>query len=109
MIFKKRSADPGKVTVHFEIPGTIWAEQINLVGDFNGWNLENLSFRHDRAGNWVIELDLEVGREYRFRYLLGGREWRDEWQADKFVPNDYGSYDSIVVVEAWPEDADDSK
>ncbi len=99
MIRKRGSPNKGKVIVIFEIPGSIWAERINLVGDFNDWDRENLPFRHNWAGNWEIELELEAGREYRFRYLLDGEHWRDDWQADSYVPNPYGSYDSIIIAE----------
>jgi 1,4-alpha-glucan branching enzyme len=103
MIRKRHSSSPGKVTVAFEIPGSIWAERVNLVGDFNDWDRESLPFRQNRAGNWQIELELEEGCEYRFRYLLDGEHWRDDWQADSFAPNPYGTYDSIIVAEVSPE------
>ena len=86
------------VIVRFEIPGTIWAETVNLVGDFNDWDRESLSFGRNRRGDWEIELELAVGGEYRFRYLFNGSDWTDELQADHFVLNDYGSHDSVVVT-----------
>lgn len=103
MIRKRRSANEGKVMVSFEIPGTVWAERINLAGDFNNWDRESLPFRRNRAGDWQIELELEAGRAYRFRYLFDGEQWRDDWQADRYEPNPHGSYDSIVIAEVPPE------
>lgn len=107
MIHKRLSAS-GKVIVTFEIPGSIWAERINLVGDFNDWNPDTLFFRRNREGTWQIELELEPGSEYRFRYLLDGDQWRDDWHADKFVPNPHGGYDSVVVARVEPEPPDQS-
>ncbi|MFQ5576802.1 MAG: isoamylase early set domain-containing protein [Anaerolineae bacterium] len=98
MIHKKPSADGQQVIVTFEIPGTIWAERINLVGDFNDWDQDNIPFQRNRRDNWQVELALPVGHEYRFRYLFDGRHWRDEWQADKYIPNNHGSFDSIIVT-----------
>jgi len=103
MIRKRRAPDEGKVIVTFEIPGTIWAESINLAGDFNNWDRESLPFQRNREGNWQIELELEAGREYRFRYLLDGDQWRDDWHADKHGPNPNGGYDSIIIAEAPAE------
>jgi 1,4-alpha-glucan branching enzyme len=100
MIHKQQLPHKDKVKVIFEIPGTIWAERINLVGDFNHWDPESLPFRHNREENWQIELDLEAGCEYRFRYLFDGNYWRGDRQADKFIPNAHGGYDSIVIAEA---------
>jgi 1,4-alpha-glucan branching enzyme len=103
MIHKRSSLNKGKVIVTFEIPGSIWAERINLVGDFNDWDQESLPFRQNREGNWEIELELEAGRGYRFRYLLDGEHWRDDWHADSYAPNPYGSHDSIIIAKVPPE------
>lgn len=99
MIRKRRSLNAEKIIITFEIPGTVWAERINLVGDFNNWDREGLSLQQNRDGNWQIELELDEGREYRFRYLLDGQHWRDDWYADRFVPNPYGGHDSVVIAQ----------
>ncbi|MFQ5612693.1 MAG: isoamylase early set domain-containing protein [Anaerolineae bacterium] len=106
MITKQPSSRDGKVNIIFEIPGTVWAECIHLVGDFNDWDRDSLPFGRDRRGNWRIELELDAGREYRFRYLFDGSEWRDDWHADKFVPNPHGGFDSLVVAELSPPEED---
>jgi 1,4-alpha-glucan branching enzyme len=98
MIHKRRSLNPGKIIITFEIPGTVWAERINLVGEFNGWDPASLPLQQNRDGDWQIELELDEGREYRFRYILDGQHWRDDWYADKFVPNPYGGHDSVVIA-----------
>ena len=99
MISKRPSADKKKIIVTFEIPGSLWAERINLVGDFNDWNEENLPFELNHQDNWHVELELEIGRRYRFRYLFDGKEWRDDWQADSYAPSPRGGYDAVIVAE----------
>jgi CHAD domain-containing protein len=47
-------------------------------------------------GGFVRTVQLEAGRVYRFRYLLDGHRWENDWAADRYVPNVYGSDDSIV-------------
>ena len=39
------------------------------------------------------------GHEGRYRYLLDEERWENGWHADGYVPNPYGSEDSLVVVE----------
>ena len=39
---------------------------------------------------------LDTGRAYRFRYLLHGRRWDNDWAADAYVRNDFGGDDSVV-------------
>jgi 1,4-alpha-glucan branching enzyme len=99
MIHKTPSLDENKVIVTFEIPGTVWADRINLVGDFNDWDRENLPFRHNREDNWYVKVELDRGREYRFRYLINGDYWGYDWHADKHVLGDDGSSDSIIVAD----------
>lgn len=99
MIHKRDTGQHRKLIVTFEIPGTIWAERINLVGDFNNWDYQSLPFRRTRDGNWKIEVEPNSGCDYRFRYLMDGVHWRYDWHADKHVLNSQGGYDSIVVAE----------
>ena len=102
MIHKRCSVNPGKVVVVFEIPSTIWADRINLVGDFNNWDRESLPLRQDRQANWQVEIELDAGREYRFRYLFDGASWVYDWYADKSLTDSGGGCDSIVIAELQP-------
>ena len=45
---------------------------------------------------------LEAGRAYRFRYLLDGHRWDNDWAADAYEPNDFGAGDSVVDLTALP-------
>ncbi len=47
---------------------------------------------------WHITLELDQGREYQFRYLVNGTDWHNDWHADKYVPNRFGSDNSVVVT-----------
>ena len=98
MIHKRPSTDTGKLVITFEIPGSIWADQIHLVGDFNGWDPESLPFRQNRKGNWQGEVALEQGREYRFRYLVDGAHWRSDGHADQYAVGSDGFYDSVIIT-----------
>jgi len=85
------------VRVTFTLPSTIQASRVHLVGDFNGWDAQATPMHYDRGGGqWTASLDLENGRRYRFRYLVDGQEWLNDWHADDFVENPYGSYDSVL-------------
>lgn len=100
MIYKTASKDPNKVLVRFELPAAIWAESVYLVGDFNNWSETAHPMIRDRnEGCWYVVLELERGKEYQFRYLVNGREWHNDWQADKYVPNPYGGTNSVVSTE----------
>jgi len=93
-----RGADSrsGRVTVAFELPATLWAEQVALVGEFNGWNPTASPLARDSQGAWRVSLELECNRRYEFGYLLNGTEWLDDWSADECVPNRSGGFRSVL-------------
>ena len=86
--------------VTFTLPESIWADTICLVGDFNNWNRTSHPFQRDREGKWILIVDLELGRAYQFRYLVDGKEWMNDTQADVYVHNDYGSDNFVVVTDS---------
>jgi 1,4-alpha-glucan branching enzyme len=97
MIKKVPIKEEGLVRVAFELPSTVWAERVNLVGEFNDWDTLSTPMTRERAdANWKVIVELETGRRYRFRYLVDGKEWLNDWHADDFVENPYGSDDSVV-------------
>lgn len=99
MIYKEELPDGENVRVTFEMPSSLWAERVNLVGDFNDWDTRKDELTQSRAtGNWRISLTLRKGQEYQFRYLVNGRDWHNDWHADKYARNKYGSDNSVVVT-----------
>jgi hypothetical protein len=42
----------------------------------------------------------QTGHPYRFRYLLDESRWENDWKADRYEPNPFGSDDSIVDLVA---------
>jgi 1,4-alpha-glucan branching enzyme len=92
--------DRGPVArVTFSLPDSMWAEEVYLVGDFNGWNYTSHPFQRDRQGNWSLTVELELGRAYQFRYLRDGRDWMNDSQADACVHTRYGSDNFVVITD----------
>jgi hypothetical protein len=50
-----------------------------------------------------VTVGLDAGRAYRFRYLLDGQRWDNDWAADAYQPNDFGGDDSVVDLTALAE------
>ena len=74
------------------------AEHVAIVGDFNEWDQEASPMKKRRSGDFAITLALPTGREYRFRYLIDGHRWENDWCADRYEPNPHGCDDSVVIV-----------
>jgi YD repeat-containing protein len=84
-------------TVQFRLPTAVGAQSAVLVGDFNGWSTTHTPMRRGPEG-FVVEVHLRPGRTYRYRYLLDGRRWENDWAADRYEPNEFGSDDSVIDV-----------
>lgn len=99
MIERKPSPDSQHILVTFRLPGATWAERVNLVGDFNDWDTRATPMvqNHEDYG-WSVTLKLEAGREHQFRYLIDGKEWLNDWYADEYVPNAFGSENSVIIL-----------
>jgi len=87
----------GQIRVTFILPYTTRAERVSVLGDFNGWDATATPMIQRRPdANWVAVVELEAGRCYRFRYLLDGKQWLNDWYADGFEDNSFGTNDSVV-------------
>ncbi|NOR64455.1 MAG: glycoside hydrolase [Candidatus Scalindua sp.] len=77
------------------------AKSVCIVGDFNNWNTHANPMKKLKDGDYRIELNLELGREYQFRYLIDQLKWENDRSADKYVRSVYGDCDnSVVIVDA---------
>lgn len=67
-----------KTKVMFTLPAAniIGADECVLLGEFNDWNLEAGHYLKKQAdGSMQVEVELETGKEYQYRYLLGNGRW----------------------------------
>ena len=95
----KQTAKTETVDVVFTLPADIGADNVVLSGEFNEWSCDATKLECDDDGSWRAVVALEPGRSYRYRYLIDGERWENASQADAYVPNPYGSEDSVIVVE----------
>ena len=84
--------------VTFSLPAEVEAETVALCGDFNDWAPDSSQLRRDADGRWTTDVELEAGRSYRYRFLLDGERWENDWTALAYEPNEYGGDDSLVMV-----------
>ena len=82
MICKTRSPRLDHERVIFELPATLWADRVFVVGDFNQGS--PIPLQQTDNGAWRAVLDLPTGHQYHFRYLVDG-EWRADFQADGYT------------------------
>jgi 1,4-alpha-glucan branching enzyme len=97
-MFTKRFLKSGKVKVEFVLPDAIAADaqSVFVVGDFNDWNETATPMTQLKNGKFKAAVELEPDREYRFRYLVNGTQWHNDWNADKYVANPFSGDDSVI-------------
>ncbi len=100
MSLKKQPQKNGKVRVLFTVlPETArGAKVVQLVGEFNDWNVYATPLKKQWDGSFVVALELAPGREYQFRYLMDEVRWENDRQADKHVPTPFGDAENSVVA-----------
>jgi len=74
------------------------AGSVCILGEFNNWSANAHPLVKREEGDFVITLELEAGRAYRFRYVIDGWKFENDWFADRYEPNPYGGEDSVVDV-----------
>ena len=97
MIGKEPVAGNGRVRVVFRLPRIDSANRISVVGEFNDWDSTATPMsRRSPEADWTATLELEAGLRYRFRYLLDGKKWLNDWYADDYEDNAFGTSDSVL-------------
>lgn len=98
----KQFVDNATVAVTFDVPAAIGATAAAISGDFTGWTPLDMDPHPD--GSFTITVDLDTNSRYEFRYVLGyddraDHQWENDWAADEYVPNMYGTENSVVTTE----------
>ena len=98
-MFKKKFMK-SKCKVTFEAPTSIAdnAEKVYLVGDFNNWDEQATPMEKKKGNRFTVTIDLDLNREYQYRYLVNGSQWHNDWEADKYVPNPFSGDNSVVTT-----------
>ncbi len=98
-MIKSRGAK-GKAHVTFTVDPRAGAQTAALCGEWNDWSADAGVMQRDAEGGFSLTVDLAPGRAYRFRYLLDGDRWDNDWTADAYVRNDFAGDDSVVDLTA---------
>jgi 1,4-alpha-glucan branching enzyme len=95
-VYKETKTGP-VCQVTFKLPNQVKASTAHLLGEFNDWDPTINPMKRLKSGGFSVTVRLTPGI-YRFRYLLDGEKWENDWAADSYMPNEYGSDDSVVEV-----------
>jgi len=97
---KSYSQDKKVCRITFILPKEICEnfKEISILGDFNNWDPHQNKFSNKNSdGSSSIELILDTGKEYQFRYLCDGVIWLNEPEADGESLTHFGSAKNSVI------------
>ena len=95
-MLQKKPLAGRKVEVTFRMPPLDDVVELYLCADFNGWQINGIPLTLESDGTWVTRVVLEAGKSYRFRYRDSQGRWLNDREADAYLPNDFGSDDSVL-------------
>lgn len=85
-----------KVTFTLPKEAAAGAETVCVMGEFNSWSPDSHPLKKQKTGDFTATVELETGRSYRFRYIVDGWKYENDWLADRYEANPYGGDDSVV-------------
>ena len=72
------------------------AKEVQLAGEFNGWQPETTPLEKTEDGRWFTRMNLSSGR-YQYRYVVDGRWQQDPYNTNS-VTNEFGEMNSLLEM-----------
>lgn len=96
MLTKKyfKTKDEAEVTFQFARDDV---SSVALMGDFSDW--EPVAMKQNKKTKiYSAKVRLPKNQSFHFKYLLNEKEWENDYQADQYLPNDFGTENSVVIT-----------
>ncbi|MDP4680557.1 MAG: isoamylase early set domain-containing protein [Cyclobacteriaceae bacterium] len=87
-----------KVTFGLEKKEVSKATSVSLVGNFNNWSKTSTQLTKLKSGDFKLVMELPIGQEYEFRYLINGNTWMNDTTADKYVASGISEEQNCVIA-----------
>jgi chromosome partitioning protein len=92
-VAKKMIAEMKEVSFSFQAPT---ARAVFVVGNFNGWAVNDDNLLEKRDGLWTKKLKLQPG-SYQYRFVVDG-QWIEDPINPEIITNPYGEFNSVIDV-----------
>ncbi len=98
MLKKNYTKTKKKCRVTFKYPNPELASTAAIAGDFNEWSQTETPMKKLKNGSFSVTISLDTGNSYSFRYILDGKTWVNDPDADGYVRNEHGEDNSVVEL-----------
>jgi 1,4-alpha-glucan branching enzyme len=85
-----------KVSFRVDAKDAKGAKNIQVLGDFNQWNQSSIFMKELKSGDFSQTISLEQGKDYQFRYLINGKHWVNDAEADAKTSNEFNELNDVV-------------
>ena len=96
--FYINGANKYKVTFELPINDQNKKKEIKVVGDFNDWNWSTAKAMEVSHGRYTIDLELDPGKRYEYRYLVNNEYWVNDDIADEYNPSPCDNVNNCVLI-----------
>jgi 1,4-alpha-glucan branching enzyme len=86
----------GHVTFRVFMPR---AGAVAVAGNFTDWRAGALSMTREDTGWWTLRVPVRTG-DHEFAYLIDGERWLADFAAHGLRRDQFGSWVSLLMVEA---------
>lgn len=95
----KEYGKDNKCTVTFTFPAVAApkAKIVAIAGEFNNWDMRKNVMKKNTNGDYTIQLKLDKGKNYQFKYVVDEQKWENDWAADGYVDALGGSTKNSLV------------
>jgi 1,4-alpha-glucan branching enzyme len=87
-----------KLTFSLPVASATNATTVQLLGDFNNWDVKTAPFMKKGKEEYSIQIELASPNTYQFKYLIDGNRWQNDFSADSYVPSPFGGADNSVII-----------
>ena len=89
-----KTKDYCKVKFSFKVEN---AETIEILGLNSDWE-NSVIMSRKKDGSFSADVNLPKDSTHEFKYLVDQKEWLNEPEADKEVPNVFGGSNSVITL-----------
>ncbi len=98
----KKILNESKNTCHVTFSLNHEANSVTILGDFTEWNPINVP--NLEGNNFEVTLEIPIGRDYHFRYLINNDYWENDHDADAYAisPMYDNIHNSVLILSDYP-------
>ena len=85
-------------TIEFIIHHLGCARKVSLAGTFNHWEKDDLPLKHNKNGDWKIEIPLLPEGKYFYKFFIDEKMWMEDIENPLREPDGVAGWNSVLTI-----------